>query len=71
MINLKPLLIFLKVVSLLGLIVTTSMMIAVIYKKLKEYYPQLVESHKWVFILMAILMAIIMVFLYQKFIAGY
>jgi len=68
MIDLKGLVSFLRTVSLLGLIVTCCMMIAIIYKKLKEKYPVQVESHKWVFILLAALMTFLMLFLYKKFI---
>lgn len=68
MIDLKPLLTFLRIVSLLGMLVMVSMMTAVLYKKLKEKYPVQVQRHKWVFYVVAGLMNILMFFLYQKFI---
>jgi hypothetical protein len=67
MIDLKPLIQFLKIVSMLGLIVTCSMMTAVTYKKLKEYYPTQVEDNKWVFVVFAGLSSMLMIFLFQRF----
>ena len=67
MIDLSPLRTFLKFVSFLGLIATVGMMIALLYKKLKDAYPEKVEKNKWVFVVIAILMSALMVFLFRQF----
>ena len=69
--NLTPLISFLKIVSLLGLIITSCLMTAVSYRKLEAYYPDQVKKYKWVFILVASLLSFQMFFIYQKFISHY
>jgi uncharacterized membrane protein len=70
MINLAPLLGFLKIISLFGMIATVSIMGAVVYEELKKKNPKQIEKHKWTFLLFAGLMNIVVIFLYQKFIAN-
>jgi len=67
MIDLIPLLTFLRIVSIVGLIAMVVTMIAVIYSKLEEQYPDKVKKYKWVFPLIAILMSGLFVFLFQLF----
>jgi hypothetical protein len=65
--DLKPWLTFLKIVSFIGLIVFCVMMTAVCYKKLDEYYPDAVENHKWAFVAIAVLLSVTSIFIFQKF----
>lgn len=67
MFNLTPLITFLKIVSLVGLIITVCMMTAVIYQKLKFYYPERAEKSKFIFVFVAILMSAVMTFLFFEF----
>lgn len=57
----------LKIISIIGLIITSAMMVAVTFKKLQSYYPEEVEKHRWVFVVAAILIAFVLVFIFEKF----
>ena len=69
MVNLKPLLVVLKIITLIGLVSTVGMMTAVVHKSLKEKYPKQVEKYEWAFFVLGGLMTLVMFFLYQKFVA--
>ena len=67
MFDLKILVSFLRLVSMLGLVITIVMMTAVTYHKLTAYYPKEVKAHKVLFIIAAILVSLAATVLFQRF----
>lgn len=55
----------LKIVSIIGLLATGPMMVAVTYKKLKERYPVEVERNKWAFFVIAFILSVVFFSLFQ------
>lgn len=49
----------LKIISLIGLMATGPMMVAVTYKKVKERYPSEVKKYKWLFWVMSIVLSVV------------
>jgi len=67
MLDLESLYLALKIISIVGLIVTSTMIVAIIYKKLKDYYPEDVEKRKHIFLIIAIVLSGVLVFMFDKF----
>lgn len=56
----------LRVVTILGLVATDVMVTAILYLKLKKYYPEETAKFKWAFYLGGSLLAIFLIFIYYK-----
>ena len=57
----------LRIVTVLGLIATDVMMLAILYRKLETFYPESMIKFKWVFYVIAIIIAFILLFMYFRF----
>jgi len=58
---------FLRIVSMLGMVAFNVMITALIYWKLQVYYPEWIKKHKWIFVVVAVLMSFFMLFIFNRF----
>ena len=54
-----------KIIALLGFIATGGLIIGISYKLFKNYFKETAEKKKWVFYILAIVISIILIFIYQ------
>ena len=56
----------LRIVMVVGLVATDVLMTAVIYKKLREYYPEETDKFRWAFFFGAILSSLLLIYIYYR-----
>lgn len=56
----------LRIVTVVGLVATDVLMTAIIYRKIREYYPEQTDKFRWAFFLSAVLSSLLLVYIYYK-----
>jgi len=56
----------LRIVTVVGLIATDVLMTAIIYRKIREYYPEKTDKFRWAFFLGAVLSSFLLIYIYYR-----
>jgi hypothetical protein len=56
----------LRIVTVVGLIATDVLMTAIIYRKIRKYYPEKTDKFRWAFFLGALLSSLLLIYIYYR-----
>ena len=56
----------LRIVTVVGLVATDVLMTAILYRKIREYYPEKTDKFRWAFFLGTILSSLLLIYIYYR-----